>query len=68
MSPDCGYSLDVTPKLRVNDGSYLDLPVPLSLSYNSDNELIVGKCSSTTFSLDGECQNEPYEIVYDVVF
>lgn len=68
MQPDCGYSLDVKPMLRNGPDSYAELPVPLSLSYNSDHELIIGKCSTTTMEMDDDCKYEPYEIIYDIVF
>ena len=68
MSPDCGYALEVSPKLMIG-ADLVDLPVPFSLSYEDQSAtLVAGKCSSTTFSMDPECAYEPYEIIYDVVF
>lgn len=67
--PNCGYTLEVTPKLLNIDGSLSDLPVPMSLSYESNTgSLYAEKCSPDTFAFDNECLSDPYEIIYDVVF
>jgi hypothetical protein len=42
--------------------------VPLSLTYDANHVLSIGKCTPSTFALDWECANDPYEIVYDIVF
>ena len=67
QSPNCGYTLNVTPKLRLANGKWGDLPVPMSLIYDK-NILTVGKCGSSTFTSDPECSKDPYSIMYDIVF
>lgn len=47
--------------------TYTTLP-PFSVTWTESLSTIsVSKCSSDVFSFDPECQNDPYEIVYDIV-
>jgi len=70
MSPDCGYDLTVTPKLKLLDGTLVDLTTaPYSMGHDASKmEVYVEKCSATTSFADPDCANDPYEIIFDIVF
>lgn len=69
LSPDCGYDVTFEPVIRTSTSpdTFTALP-PFSVSWSeSTSTIFVSKCSQDVFSFDPECQNDPYEIVYDIV-
>ena len=69
QSPDCGYKYVIQPKLRKADNSLTALPIANMLTWDAANKkLIAQKCSKATFALDPQCQFEPFDILWDIVF
>ena len=67
--PACGYDIEFTAYTKNGDGSMTLLPIPYEVTFEQslgETYLTFQKCSSATFDNDPECQEDPYEIVYDI--